>query len=142
MDASVLPMFLSFDTMGNVGFGKEFNNLAIGIEHPAIERVHDHINILGTLGHIPSLLNLASRIPGATSGYPNFFRWSGDEIEREKKVRKFISAHVIIMILMYTGFGYGQKPTGYCLVAIESLYREGYLLPRLGLLFTRIHEWL
>lgn len=74
--------------MGAVGFGKEFNNLGTGIEHPAIKGVHDHMGILGVLGHVPWFLNLASRIPGAASGYSSFFKWCGDEIERKQKVCK------------------------------------------------------
>ncbi|KXG46361.1 Cytochrome P450 [Penicillium griseofulvum] len=85
IDASAWSMFLGFDIMGNVGFGKEFNNLATGMEHPAIRGVHDHMAILGILGHVPWLLNLASRIPGAASGYSSFFRWCGDEIEQKQK---------------------------------------------------------
>ncbi|KAJ5211073.1 Cytochrome P450 [Penicillium cf. griseofulvum] len=37
IDASAWFMFLSSDIMGNIGFGKEFNNLVTGIEHPAIK---------------------------------------------------------------------------------------------------------
>ncbi|CAI7567750.1 unnamed protein product [Penicillium bialowiezense] len=85
IDASAWSMFLSFDIMGAVGFGKEFNNLDTGVEHPAIKGVHDHMAILGTLGHVPWFLNLASRIPGAASGYSSFFKWCGDEIERKQK---------------------------------------------------------
>ncbi|CAG8114794.1 unnamed protein product [Penicillium olsonii] len=85
IDASAWAMFLSFDIMGAVGFGKEFNNLGTGIEHPAIKGVHDHMGILGVLGHVPWFLNLASRIPGAASGYSSFFKWCGDEIERKQK---------------------------------------------------------
>ncbi|KAJ5154854.1 Cytochrome P450 [Penicillium coprophilum] len=71
--------------MGNVGFGKEFNNLATGIEHPAIKGIHDHMAVLGTMGHVPWLLNLANRIPGAVSGYSSFFQWCTNEIERKQK---------------------------------------------------------
>lgn len=86
IDASAWSMFLSFDIMGNVGFGKEFNNLTTRIKHPAIQGVHDHMAILGILGHVPWFLNLLSRIPGAASGYSSFFKWCGDEIERKQKV--------------------------------------------------------
>lgn len=84
-------MFLSFDIMGSVGFGKEFNNLATGITHPAIKGVHDHMAILGTLGHVPWFLYLLGRIPGAASAYSSFFKWCGDEIERKQKVRDSLS---------------------------------------------------
>lgn len=91
LDMSVWSMFLSFDIMGDVGFGKEFDNLTTGIEHQAIKGVHDHMAVLGTLGHIPWLLYLVGRIPGAASGYSSFFKWCEDEIERKRKVRKISS---------------------------------------------------
>ncbi|KAI9926158.1 hypothetical protein MW887_004621 [Aspergillus wentii] len=85
LDATAWSMFLSFDIMGDVGFGKDFNNLTTGIEHPAIKGVHDHMAVLGVLGHIPWLLNVLGCIPGATAGYSGFFKWCADEIESKKK---------------------------------------------------------
>lgn len=85
LDATAWGMFLSFDIMGDVGLGKEFDNLGSGVEHPAIKAVHDHMAIAGVLGHIPWLLHLISRIPGAASGYSSFFEWCGGEIERKWK---------------------------------------------------------
>ena len=79
-------MFLSFDIMGEVGFGKDFQNLNSGIEHPAIKGVHDHMAVLGVLGHVPWLLNIIGRIPRAAAEYAGFFRWCADEIERKKQV--------------------------------------------------------
>ncbi|OJK03510.1 hypothetical protein ASPACDRAFT_49664 [Aspergillus aculeatus ATCC 16872] len=86
IDATAWSMFLSFDVMGDVGFGKNFGNLITGVEHPAIKGIHDHMAILGVLGHVPWFLNLVSRVPGATTAYSDFFKWCGDEIERKQKV--------------------------------------------------------
>lgn len=69
VDVTKWSMFLSFDIMGDVGFGKDFQNLNSGIEHPAIKGVHDHMAVLGVLGHVPWLLNVIGRIPGAAAGY-------------------------------------------------------------------------
>ncbi|KAL4919422.1 cytochrome P450 [Aspergillus aurantiobrunneus] len=85
IDATIWSMFLSFDIMGNVGFGKEFNNLSTGVEHPGIKAVHDHMAILGTMGHVPWLLNLISHLPGATSAMAEFFKWCEDEIVQKHK---------------------------------------------------------
>lgn len=79
-------MFLSFDIMGEVGFGKDFNNLNTGVEHSAIKGVHDHMAALGVLSHVPWFLNLMSRIPGAAAGYSGFFSWCADEIKSKQKV--------------------------------------------------------
>ncbi|KAL4958584.1 cytochrome P450 [Aspergillus filifer] len=85
IDATTRSMFLSFDIMGKVGFGKEFNNLSTGVEHPGIKAVHDHMTILGTMGHIPWLLNLISHLPGAMSAMAEFFKWCEDEIVQKHK---------------------------------------------------------
>ncbi|RDW90562.1 cytochrome P450 [Aspergillus mulundensis] len=85
VDATKWSMFLSFDIMGNVGFGKEFNNLSTGVEHPGIKAVHGHMAILGVMGHIPWLLNIISHLPGATSAMAEFFRWCEDEIVQKYK---------------------------------------------------------
>ncbi|RAK81785.1 cytochrome P450 [Aspergillus fijiensis CBS 313.89] len=86
IDATAWSMFLSFDVMGDVGFGKNFGNLTTGVEHPAIRGIHDHMAILGVLGHVPWFLNLVSHVPGATAAYSGFFKWCGDEIERKQKI--------------------------------------------------------
>ncbi|KAL4791151.1 cytochrome P450 [Aspergillus venezuelensis] len=85
IDATTWSMFLSFDIMGKVGFGTEFNNLSTGVEHPGIKAVHDHMTILGTMGHIPWLLNLISHLPGAMSAMAEFFKWCEDEIVPKHK---------------------------------------------------------
>ncbi|KAE8154452.1 cytochrome P450 [Aspergillus avenaceus] len=85
IDATAWSMFLSFDVMGDIGFGKDFNNLTTGIEHPAIKGIHDHMTVLGIMGHIPWLLNIIGRIPGAASGFSGFFTWCGEEVDRKKK---------------------------------------------------------
>lgn len=100
-------MLLSFDIMGKVGFGKEFNGVEKGEEHPgkqdlfvdfcllfahtkscnlAIAGIHSSMNVLGVMCHVPWLLNLLGRIPGAAAAYQEFFSWCGSEIEAQKKV--------------------------------------------------------
>lgn len=86
IDATAWSMLLSFDIMGEFGFGKDFQNLTTGIEHPAIKGIHDHMSILGVLGHVPWFLHLMDRIPGAAAGYSGFFTWCAEEIGRKRKV--------------------------------------------------------
>ncbi|KAJ6102752.1 hypothetical protein N7486_005179 [Penicillium sp. IBT 16267x] len=85
IDISTWAMFLSFDIMGNVGFGKEFNNLTTGVEHPGIKAIHDHMALVGIGGHVPWLLYLAGRIPGAMASLADFFKWCEDEIVQKQK---------------------------------------------------------
>lgn len=86
IDATAWTMFLSFDIMGDVGFGKDFNCVATGTEHPAIKGVHDHMAVLGVLSNVPWLLNLLGCIPGATAGYAGFFNWCASEMKAKQKV--------------------------------------------------------
>ncbi|KAK8107523.1 cytochrome P450 [Apiospora kogelbergensis] len=81
-------LYLSFDIMGEAGFGKDFGGLANGQEHPAIKGVHDHMAILSIASHVPWLLNIASRIPGATAGYAPFFNWCTSQIQAKQKTWK------------------------------------------------------
>ncbi|KAF3038407.1 hypothetical protein E8E11_005959 [Didymella keratinophila] len=84
-DASAWSMFYSFDVMGEVGLGKDFNNLTSGQEHPAIKGVHDHMTMLGILSTVPWLLNVLSSIPGVAAGYSSFFHFCSSEIQAKNK---------------------------------------------------------
>ncbi|KAF2185244.1 cytochrome P450 [Zopfia rhizophila CBS 207.26] len=85
MDMTAWAMFFSFDVMGEVGFGKDFNNLVSGVEHPAIKGVHAHMTMLGILSMVPWLLNVLSSIPGAAAGYSEFFSFCANEIKAKQK---------------------------------------------------------
>ncbi|ORY64225.1 putative benzoate 4-monooxygenase cytochrome P450 [Pseudomassariella vexata] len=85
LDGTAWSMYLAFDVMGEVGFSKDFGSVASGTEHPAIKGVHEHMNILGIMSHVPWLLNLLSCIPFATAGYTGFFGWCASEIKTKQK---------------------------------------------------------
>ncbi|GME27678.1 cytochrome p450 [Neofusicoccum parvum] len=80
LDATMWSNLLTFDIMGEVGFGKDFKGLETGIEHPAIKGIHDHMTALGILATVPWFLNLLARIPGASAGYAPFFSWCHNEV--------------------------------------------------------------
>jgi len=80
-------MFFSFDVMGDVGFGKDFNNLNSGAEHPAIKSVHDHMKIIGILNAVPWFTNILGSIPGAAAGYNGFFSFCSSQIREKHLVR-------------------------------------------------------
>ncbi|KAL1980003.1 hypothetical protein VTN96DRAFT_4825 [Rasamsonia emersonii] len=85
LDVTAWSMFLSFDIMDEIGFGKDFNNLRTGIEHTAIQGIHKHMTSLEIMSMVPWLLNLISRIPGAASGYSSFFKWCADELRSKRQ---------------------------------------------------------
>lgn len=81
-------MFLAFDIMGQIGFGKDFDNLTTGTEHPAIKAIHDHIKILGIVGTVPWLLNILGSIPGAAAPFWQFFDICAEQMKLKEKVYK------------------------------------------------------
>lgn len=85
MDVSTWSMYFSFDVMGEVGFGKDFNNLTSGVEHPAIKGVHAHMTMLGIMSTVPWLLNVLGSIPGAAAGYTDFFSFCASQIREKHK---------------------------------------------------------
>ncbi|KAI1773062.1 putative benzoate 4-monooxygenase cytochrome P450 [Hypoxylon cercidicola] len=85
VDVTAWSMYLSFDVMGEAGFGKDFGCVSNGTEHSAIKAIRDHILILGIGSHLPWLLNLASNIPGATAGYAEFFNYCESQVDSKRK---------------------------------------------------------
>lgn len=79
-------MFLTFDIMGAVGFGKEFRMLDNGTEHSAIKGLHDQMLVLGILSSIPWLLSMLGAIPGLAGSYVLFTKWCADQAEQKEKV--------------------------------------------------------
>jgi hypothetical protein len=57
------------------------------------------MDVLGVPSHVPWLLNLIGRIPGAATGYPGFFKWCADEIESKQKVCNSISRPASVGLL-------------------------------------------
>lgn len=94
VDATAWSMYLSFDVMGEVGLGQDFGSVSSGTEHSAIKAIHDHLLILGIGSHMPWLLNLASRIPGATAGYAEFFNYCETQVNAKKRVSITIKSAV------------------------------------------------
>ncbi|RDW95068.1 hypothetical protein BP5796_00831 [Coleophoma crateriformis] len=79
-------MFFTFDTMGAVGFGKEFRMLDDAAEHSAIKGLHEQMTVLGILGTVPWLLHLLSAIPGLAGSYEKFTQWCAEQAEQKERV--------------------------------------------------------
>ena len=79
-------MFFTFDTMGAVGFGKQFQMLDDGAEHSAIKGLHEQMTTLGILSSIPWFLSMVGAIPGLAGSYALFTSWCGEQVEEKKKV--------------------------------------------------------
>ncbi|KAI1660589.1 cytochrome P450 [Daldinia decipiens] len=85
LDATAWSMYLTFDVMGEVGFGKDFGCVSSGTNHPAIQSIRDHMHILGVLSHIPWLLNIVGRIPGASKSYRPLFSYCQSQVEKKRE---------------------------------------------------------
>ncbi|KAF2036184.1 cytochrome P450 [Setomelanomma holmii] len=72
IDVTKWSLFYSFDTMGSVGFRKDFGNMILGQEHPALQQMHEHLWMLGVLQAIPWLPNLLSGLPEADRSIKGF----------------------------------------------------------------------
>ncbi|KAB8275495.1 cytochrome P450 [Aspergillus minisclerotigenes] len=86
LDATTWSMLFTFDIMGDIGFGKDFGNLTTGKAHPVISAVRDHMRVIAVVSHLPWLLNMLGKIPGAAAGYQGFFKWCTDQVETKRKV--------------------------------------------------------
>ncbi|BAE58815.1 unnamed protein product [Aspergillus oryzae RIB40] len=86
LDATTWSMLFTFDIMGDIGFGKNFGNLTTGKAHPAISAIRDNMRVIAVVSHLPWLLNMLGKIPGAAAGYQGFFKWCTDQVETKRKV--------------------------------------------------------
>ncbi|KAI0110549.1 monooxygenase [Hypoxylon sp. NC0597] len=84
VDATAWSNYLTFDIMGEVGFGEDFGCVAGGKTHPAIKSIHDHMHFLGIGSHVPWLLNVLGNIPGATKGYIPFWDHCHSQLEAKR----------------------------------------------------------
>ncbi|KAI2465220.1 monooxygenase [Annulohypoxylon bovei var. microspora] len=85
VDARDWSMYLAFDIIGEVGFGKDFGCVETGKNHPAIMAIHSHMSYVGVLAHVPWLLNMFSRIPGASKGFHPFYQYVYNQIKAVRK---------------------------------------------------------
>lgn len=120
MDMSAWAMYFSFDVMGEVGFGKDFNNLASGVEHSAIKGVHSHMTMLGIMSTVPWLLNVLSSIPGAAAGYSEFFGFCAGQIREKHKVSRHAGYLTHIARLRLTDLGRREDAPRHCVLVAQS----------------------
>lgn len=80
-------MYLAFDMIGEIGLGTDFSCLTRGAAHPAIQEIHDYMEVLGALSHVPWLMSLTSRIAGIVVGDTALFKLCALEIEAKLQVR-------------------------------------------------------
>lgn len=57
-------MLYDFDVIGEIGFGRDFDNLSTGQDHSGIRAMHSVVGFLGVLAPVLWLLNAIGGIPG------------------------------------------------------------------------------
>lgn len=60
--------------------------LESGVEHPAVNALHENLVFVGAVNQVPWLVPVLSAIPGAAESYKKFVGWCGEELRERKEV--------------------------------------------------------
>lgn len=72
--------------IGDVGYGKSFDQLVTLKEHPAVRPIHEHLAEFGVIQNVPWLLHLLDCIPGAAESFAATERFCQDQRRRKQEV--------------------------------------------------------
>ncbi|KAH7141644.1 cytochrome P450 67 [Dactylonectria macrodidyma] len=70
----------SFDIMGNLAFGKDFNMVKTQKMHPAMHLLHSTTKLVGIISHLSWVFPLAQTIPGLTAEFHRFEKWLDQQV--------------------------------------------------------------
>ena len=87
----------TFDTMGDLAFGKSFGQLEEGKSHFAIDLLRNGMAIIGPATPLPWLFHIASGIPGlpATRGWQRLNTWASEQLQHRIKVPCLSNLHIV-----------------------------------------------
>ena len=88
--------FLTFDIMGDVSFGTEFNSVKTEKVHFAIEMIRAGGVPIGRISSVPWLFRLVASIPGAMRPFHQLIGWCREEAVRRLKVGRAIAGSILI----------------------------------------------
>ncbi|KAL1979470.1 hypothetical protein VTN96DRAFT_5729 [Rasamsonia emersonii] len=114
LDITKWAMYYTFDVMGDVGLGKDFEMLTQETEHAAVKGLHDHMIAIGILATMPWLVNVLGTIPGVAGSYKAFFDYCSNQLrEKQKTTSKDQDPRDIISWLLKAKYeGDGSAPPG------------------------------
>ena len=83
--------FLTFDVMGETGFGRTYNMLETGTIHPAVKCQKDSLWMFGIATKIPWFMRLMMILPASCSPMKPIMNWCGNEMNEKVKVSHRLS---------------------------------------------------
>ncbi|KAI1805972.1 cytochrome P450 [Daldinia bambusicola] len=81
--------YLGFDIMGEVGFGENFDCVSSGIKSPVIQAIQSHMYFIGVLSHVPWLLSIFGKIPGASKEFHPFLDYCQSQVDKKRESLAF-----------------------------------------------------
>jgi cytochrome P450 len=86
VDMSIWAGYFSFDIMGEIGLGKDFNSVEEGLTHKVMRGVMDVAVVVSYYGMVPWMLNLMSKLPkAAPEGYMKFFDHCNNQVQAQRE---------------------------------------------------------
>ena len=87
--------YFGFDVMGELGFGKSFDQIKNGQPHFETEFLRDGMSLLATVTPVPWLYHLGLSVPGFTKDWQALLSWSAGQAKRKAEVSQVIYDHII-----------------------------------------------
>ncbi|RMZ79581.1 hypothetical protein DV737_g3341, partial [Chaetothyriales sp. CBS 132003] len=81
VDATEWINFFAFDVMGQLSFGKSFENLARGESHWFVRLIHENGIPLGLFGTVPYVLQLGFNLPASVNPMSKMLKYSEECVE-------------------------------------------------------------
>lgn len=88
VDVYDLFSFYTSDVMGDLAFGKPFNNLLGEKLHSSVKGVRDFMGVFGTLSPIPWFIRLGSGVLMRLNGWKNFMEFTKQRMTERILVRR------------------------------------------------------
>ncbi|KAK7920224.1 cytochrome P450 67 [Apiospora marii] len=86
VDVTQWGMFFAFDMIGDVGYGKSFDQLVTLQEHPAVQPIHKHMILFAILQNTPWFLRLLDCIPGTAAAFAVTAKFFEDQRRAKQKM--------------------------------------------------------
>lgn len=86
IDITTWFRYFGFDVMGEIGFGKSFDQIKTAKPHFETEFLREGMTILATVTPVPWLYHLARSVPGLTKDWQALLSWSARQAKQKIEV--------------------------------------------------------